>query len=137
MLFKVFNCWSEKLQIDRMNKYLSNQFKKLSWWKSLKFDSPTRSVKMQVHCLDGSQLIESLWWKSPTQTIRWSITCFCLLVFLTLNFKFIFQIYYFVIWTCFSDMQSGICPSCFTNVHFWTKIKSLNVVKCRSGLEVL
>ena len=31
--------------------------------------------------------------------------------------------------------KSGIYPSSFTNVRFWTKIAFLNVVKCRWGSE--
>ena len=47
-ILKVFNYWLVKLEMDRAMKYLNNQFKKLSYWKSLKFHSSTRSVKMQV-----------------------------------------------------------------------------------------
>ena len=106
-IFKNTVCWKwsndkmVKLKVDRMNKYSSDQLNKLFCWKSLKLDSPTVSVKTKIHCLEGRQLIEPLWWRDLIKTIRWNATCLRKLLFWLLNFTFVFQMYYFVILTFF------------------------------------
>lgn len=49
MLFEKFDHWPVKVDMDSMNKYLSDQFKNLSCWKKLKFDSPTRIAKAFIN----------------------------------------------------------------------------------------
>ena len=80
-IFKNTVCWKwsndkmVKFKVDRMNKYLSDQFK------SLKFDSPTRSVKTKIHCLENRQLIDALRWRDLIKTKRWSAACLSKLLF--------------------------------------------------------
>ena len=49
MLFEKFDHWPVKVDMDSMNKYLSDQFKNLSCWKNLKFDSSTRIAKAHIN----------------------------------------------------------------------------------------